>query len=712
MEEPKNSEWRSRVLTDEELSQLLATKSPLESMDILSKQVELRSLEPLEPTLPAKVSDVQETIVISEPIFDPVISESSSAIPIFEESVANEPAATKPTRKITDTGKNKKVELPIPARDDFEEPLPLDVPLTKSIPVSSIDEALDPDESSAFEALATRSADIPSVEEVVTEFEESHQEEALPELVDEIIKSVGGFEASNVASESSESSPEQSSNELFEEFMNPATDADQDTDLGISGDLRVDEAAKPEPSRTRNARSLLATWNGTGVLLLMVCLGYVGALGNMTLSSLLAGSFVAMAITGFGFAAAALAARRGHQPQSILSRAAFGVNGAAIPLVPVAIARIATTAMLALFAVAGLNWFFADVPASVTLPVGSERMQIGSGYLVAVAVLVLGWLATLLGKRTTAWINRILAVVLIVGSAVVSIFGFQQHPQVFVIDGKIDFTSALGTASLIVAIIGMLWGTSAADENPDLRSTTLAPKLLAAGLLNFTVLGSLAALAGFSFYQLKSDNLGSLPLGIGFGIAVIFTFSNLIRRNADSLAGLGLAKAGFVTRASTSILAALICLLFVWKLSGESAWSMFTSYLTFSAVPVLAWLTIFGVDSVLRTTKYHDVSLVRSYGFYGRFNWANLVGWLLATAIGWGFLTIDLPEFSWLGYFARLLDLAPNALSVNLGIWLAMAFSMLIPIVFTIPRIREQEAEVRALEARRTELLDVLGIAE
>jgi hypothetical protein len=235
---------------------------------------------------------------------------------------------------------------------------------------------------------------------------------------------------------------------------------------------------------------------------------------------------------------------------------------------------------------------------------------------------------------------------------------------------------------------------------------------LAAGLLNFTVLGSLAAAAGFSFYQLKSDSIGSLPLGIAFGIAVIFTFSNLIRRNADSLAGLGLAKAGFVTRASTSILAALICLLFVWKLSGDSAWSMFTSYLTFAAVPVLSWLTIFGVDSVLRTTQYHDVSLIRSYGFYGRFNLANLIGWLVATALGWGFLTISLPEFEWLGYFAKLLEIAPTALSVNLGIWIAMGFSILVPIALTIPRIREQEAEVRALEARRTELLDVLGIAE
>jgi hypothetical protein len=301
-----------------------------------------------------------------------------------------------------------------------EEPESIQVPETSSIPVASIDEDFEPDTNSAFDALATRSADIPSVEEVVTEFEETHQEESQPELVDEIIKSVGGFETGEVETAASvpdaevliSDLPDLASDQIAE-LINPVTPEEEPVGVPTNEELSA------EPSRTRNARSRLATWNGTGVLLLMVCLGYVGALGNMSLSSLLAGSFVAMAITGFGFAAAALAARRGHQPQSILSRAAFGVNGAVIPLVPVAIARIGPTAMLALFAVAGLNWFFADVPASVTLPVGSEKMQIGSGYLVAVAVLVLGWLATLLGKRTTSWINRILAIVLIVGSGVI-----------------------------------------------------------------------------------------------------------------------------------------------------------------------------------------------------------------------------------------------------------------------------------------------------
>jgi NCS1 family nucleobase:cation symporter-1 len=766
MEQPANFEWQTRVLKDHELTQLLSSKSALESMEILSKQVELRQRDHLtanqQPT-PQLVSAPAVPAVEVSPAFDPVLSESSSAIPVVDvESPATSapvfaapvvpvvpapaaaddiaanlnalfagsaapvpaslapvssapvaPATITPSEPANELAEATQAEAPtpahpfqavqhpfqpaqpvvhpaVPSRDDFEEAIAVEAPPTGSVPLGTIDAGSEPDLISPFEALAPEVADIPSVEETVTEFEETHQEEALPGLVDEIIKSVGGVDDEELPTL---------------QIGATATQAESAKSVGSA-------EATPSGSKTSNARSLLATWNGTGALLLMASFGYVSALGHSSLASLLAGSFVAMALTGFGFAAAALAARRGHQPQSVLSRAAFGVNGAIIPLVPVLVARLAGTAVLALFAVAGLNWFFVGVPASVSVPVGAQGMQVGTGYLVAVGVLVLGWLATLFGKKTTAWILRILASVMVAGSVAFTAFAYVSHPDAFAIDGNIDFASALGTASLITAMVGMLWGTSASDENPDLQSTTMVPKLLAAGLLNFTVLGSLAAVAGYSFYQLKTDSITSLPMGIAFGVIVIFAFANLIRRNGDSLAGLGVAKTGLGWRTLALVVVAALSLFFVWKLSGDVAWSMFTGYLTFVGVPVLSWLTMFGVDSVLRTTQYHEVSLVRSYGFYGRFNLANLIGWGVATGIGWGFVTIDLPEFAWSGYLAKLVGIAPLAMSANLGVWIAMGISVLVPIAFTIPRIRNQEAEVLALEARRTELLDVLGISE
>lgn len=734
MDQPLNLEWQSRVLTDEELSTLLASKSALESMEILSKQVELRQRSHLngspQNTNDPAVSNSQPTVIsepagLQSPVFDPVISESSSAIPVIDE-VFTPPVSASPMpatdesipdlaspvpessapassiaqpQPLDDIAANLNALFanrapapqpvaiepiePEPAADLLPEPAPIATP-AQGVP-SLLEESQKQEtqtrdefeEPFVFEAISTPIQILPSAEEAITEFEETHQEEALPELVDEIIKSVGGVDDSipNV----------------------PAEPAPKPVEHG---------------SGTRKARSLLTTWNGTGVLLLMASVGYVGALGHMALGTLLAGSFVAMALTGFGFAAAALAARRGHLPQSVLSRAAFGVNGALIPLALVVIARFAATAMLALFAVVGLNWFFTSVPASVAVPVGSQNMQIGTGYLVALGVLVLGWLATLFGPKTSSWITRVMAGVLVGGSLVFVALAYVQHPMAFKVDSNIDFASALGIASLVMAIIGILWGTSAADENPDLISTTMVPKLLAAGLLNFSILGLLAAAAGYGFYQLRTDNIASTPLGIAFVVVAVFSFANLIRRNGDMLAGFGLKRVGIGFRTLALLVVAVASLLFVWKLSLDSAWSMFTAYLTFGSVPVLSWLTIFGVDSVLRTTQYHEVSLARSYGFYGRFNLANLIGWALATGIGWGFLNVSQPEFSWLGYFSNLVGTAPMALSANLGVWIAMGISVLVPIAFTIPRIRNQEAEVLALEARRTELLDVLGISE
>lgn len=876
MEEAGSLAWKNRVLSDEELSRLLITKSPLDSMEIIAKQMELRELASLADTVPAAPT-ISLPDPLLEPSFDPVLAESSSAINIvepnavpieelpttaipidlgmvdsgvssideltarlnqmmaqaqaaeeaikveFAEELAAHDEALSPANSVpaaevpvalevaldeTDFAYSTTTDTSVPVidevedtlvaedlavsepeatlgataeslhetpenygadsdgtqsydaqsegapseyalndeaqnnvaqntvaqnRDEFEEALPIEVS-TSSLNLTGIQ-----DSSSAFDILATGSADIASAEETVTQFEEEHSQDSQPELVDEIIRSVGGYETSNSTtvsetetepeavpvSEGTAESTESGMDDPFAEVVDPqsvpvavASKAPSRRAFGSNNGARA--AASPEraadnleePSGTRAARSLLATWNGTGVLLLMACLGYLGALNLMSLESLLSGTFVGLALTGFGFAAAALAARRGHLPQSILSRAAFGVRGAIFPLIPVLIARIGGTAVLSLCAVAALNWFLGSVPASVSVPVGAQGMQIGSGYLVALGVLLLGYLATLFSKHLVVWIHRVVAGLTVLGSLAIVVMAYLHDPSGFVLGGPLDFARALGTASLVMAIIGMLWGTSAADENPDLQATTMVPKLLAGGLLNFSLLGSLAAAAGWGFYQLRSTNITSLLFGVVFAVLAMFAFANLIRRNADTLAGLGLKQHGPVVRGLLVLVVAAVSLFFVWKIGSDLSWSVLTSYLIFIAVPVLSWLTIFGSDSVLRRTNYHEVSLLRSYGFYGGFNWANLAGWAVATAAGWGFISTSVPELAWVGYLNKLVGTEGLALSSNLGVWVALGISILVPIALTIPRIKTQEAEVVALERRRTELIDVLGISE
>ena len=58
------------------------------------------------------------------------------------------------------------------------------------------------------------------------------------------------------------------------------------------------------------------------------------------------------------------------------------------------------------------------------------------------------------------------------------------------------------------------------------------------------------------------------------------------------------------------------------------------------------------------------------------------------------------------------MGLTVQALEANLGIWIALAIGLITPFIVSIPRIRQQEKEVSAIEARRSELLNVLGLME
>jgi hypothetical protein len=132
------------------------------------------------------------------------------------------------------------------------------------------------------------------------------------------------------------------------------------------------------------------------------------------------------------------------------------------------------------------------------------------------------------------------------------------------------------------------------------------------------------------------------------------------------------------------------------------------SLLPVAGVPVIAWLATYGVDTVLRRDEYHEVSLLRDYGFYGRVRVVNLTGWLLATAVGLGFVESLVPGFTWLGYLAHPLGYSATGLQADTGVWIAFAIGVIAPL-FTVGSIRQQEAEGQALANRHKDLINVLG---
>jgi nucleobase:cation symporter-1, NCS1 family len=125
-------------------------------------------------------------------------------------------------------------------------------------------------------------------------------------------------------------------------------------------------------------------------------------------------------------------------------------------------------------------------------------------------------------------------------------------------------------------------------------------------------------------------------------------------------------------------------------------------------VVAAAWIGIVVADALARTRGYHEVSLTREYGFYGRVNAANLIGFVLAVALGYGYIDGG-PQLSvWTGYLGNLTPEIFELVGSNIGIAMAFGLAVLFPVVLGIPRIRKQEHNLSELDQRREELKEFL----
>jgi hypothetical protein len=139
--------------------------------------------------------------------------------------------------------------------------------------------------------------------------------------------------------------------------------------------------------------------------------------------------------------------------------------------------------------------------------------------------------------------------------------------------------------------------------------------------------------------------------------------------------------------------------------------SLVLELLVLVSVVAASYTGIVLADALIRSRDYQEVSLNRDYGFYGRFNVANIIGFILASALGFGYLNGTGIISSWAGYLG---DFTPEIFTVagsNIGIAMALGLAVLFPVVFGIPRIKKQEVKLVELDERREELKEYLDTA-
>jgi purine-cytosine permease-like protein len=353
--------------------------------------------------------------------------------------------------------------------------------------------------------------------------------------------------------------------------------------------------------------------------------------------------------------------------------------------------------------------------------VGAQLTDGFSGDQLTLAALVVGFvLAVVIAYGGYALISVVQLVVSIIsGIAIIGFIALTVH--------EVNVSAALSTpdgpwilvisgAVLVFSFVGLAWANSSADLARYQRhgSSGAASMLWAtfgAALPSFVLIAYGALLAASNSKLAAAiaanplDSLGHLlpswypvPLLAATALSLL---SGVVL--ATYSGGFALQAAGLQLRRSLStllvgILVLLIALFIALTITNFS--ELFRDFSTTVAVPVAAWAGIFGSEIMIRNRRFDSQSLLVRGGVYPDVRWGNLTALVVISVVGFGLLSANQPGLSWEGYLYSLLGvpLSSQLATSDLGVLVALALGLLVPLAFGIPAIRGQERAVRVPE--------------
>ena len=423
-------------------------------------------------------------------------------------------------------------------------------------------------------------------------------------------------------------------------------------------------------------------------------------------------------------AVGAIAGKRSSLPTLVLSRAAFGVFGNLAPAAILVISRLFWALVLVVLGYILIAQ--SAITQSVILGPATDVSVIAIAVLVGVVAVAV--VLSSIGGRRLALAQRIsgllgLTTALVIGFARIAAHGTADFANQ---DGS--WLRAFGASVVIFAVFGLAWSSASSDYASGLPVKVRGLKVAGWALLAMGVIPVLLVWLGLLVFgdvtsadfastfdvMVAGTNLSIFNVLVQLSLAatLITTISMSLRSSSMSFESIQLKVKPAIATPAIALLAVVLAVLGLGYLGTAGFWFNLHGYALVLAVPVAAWSGIFVSDVLIRRIAYHEVSLSRGYGFYKAINPANTFGWLAAVALGWGLLRSDLVEFQWLGYLS---DYASNSrfwAQSNLGVVIAFAIGLLLPVSAGIPRIKRQETEVLLIESRRNDLKDVLGLID
>lgn len=456
-----------------------------------------------------------------------------------------------------------------------------------------------------------------------------------------------------------------------------------------------------ENERRGRARDLFWPWCGANVSLLALSygaffLGFGISFWQATLAAIV-GTVLSFLLVGFS----SLAGKKSNATTMVLSRAAFGVKGNALPGFLSYLLFVGWETVLVSLATLATGTVFervGDIDRNLAMVIG---------FVISVSLTLIGGV---LGFSVIMKLQKYLTlttVLLTFGYVALTMDSVNWSAVMDKPSGSIQ--GFIGALIFGVTGIGLGWVNAAADYSRYLPRSVKSTSVVGWTVLGASIVPIVLVIYGAALSAsdqklseaIAMDPIGALTTLLPTWYLIIFSLVAILGLVGGAIldlysSGLTLVSLGVpVKRHIAAIFDGALMLLgtlyIVWI--ADNFFIPFQGFLLTLGVPVAAWSAIFVTDVLLRKKSYNEKDLFRDEGIYGSVNWSSIACVGVATIVGWGFVTNTFASWlSWQGYFLGFIGGKDGAWAYsNVGVIFALAIGASGRFIFGKRDIRKQE---------------------
>ena len=445
-----------------------------------------------------------------------------------------------------------------------------------------------------------------------------------------------------------------------------------------------------ESERKGSPRDLFWPWFGANVSVLAISYGsFIVGFGisfwQATIAAVV-GIVLSFALCGV----VALAGKRGSAPTMVLSRAAFGVTGNALPTFLSWVLLVGWETVLVSLSSLATATVFEELGWG-----GGDATKVLGFVVTAMLVVAAGVLGFDVIMRLQTWIT-IATIVLTIGFIALTLDEVDWDKVSGASSGSTQ--SFIGALALVATGFGVGWANAAADYSRYLPRASSGRGVFgwttfggAAAPVVLTVFGIMLALSSTKLSDaIAIDPIGALTTLLPTWYLVPFIVVAVLGLVGGAVldiysSGLALLTLGIKVRrpVAAAIDGVIMCIGAIYAVFiADNFIGPFTGFLITVGVPIAAWAGVFVADLLQRHQPYADAELYDPRGRYGAIHWPGVILVVLGTFVGWGLVTNTFASWlDWQGYLLEPLGLGSKVdgawAYANLGVFVAFAIGFL-----------------------------------